>query len=73
MRGSWSVPLSCRGGASQCRELVLDVSADLQDLRGGAVTLAPALDTDSYDEAQALAASLRAGCVIPGFGVGKPR
>ena len=48
------------GWTSQFRELVLDVGSDLHDLRGGAAALAPALDPNSYDEAQALAASLRA-------------
>ena len=57
------------GWTSQFRELVLDIAADLNDLRGGAASLAPALDHDSYDEAQALASSLRAsgseGLVYP--------
>jgi len=57
------------GWTSQFRELVLDIAADLHDLRGGAPALAPALDPDNYDEAQALAASLRAsgsdGLVYP--------
>ena len=57
------------GWTSQFRELVLDIAADLHDLRGGAAALAPALDHDSYDEAQALASSLRAsgseGLVYP--------
>ena len=47
------------GWTSQFRELFLDVAADLHDLRGGAAALAPALDPDSYDEPQTLAASLR--------------
>lgn len=40
------------GWTSQFRELVLEVAADLHDLRGGAAALIPALDPDSYDEAQ---------------------
>ena len=57
------------GWTSQFRELVLDLAADLHDLRGGAAALAPAIDPDNYDEAQALTASLRAtgseGLVYP--------
>lgn len=57
------------GWTSQFRELVLDIAGDLHDLRSGAAALAPALDPDSYEEAQALAASLRAngseGLVYP--------
>jgi RES domain-containing protein len=57
------------GWTSQFRELVLDIATNLHDLRGGAPALAPALDPDNYDEAQALAASLRAsgsdGLVYP--------
>ena len=49
------------GWTSQFRELVIDVSADLHDLRGGAAEVAPALDQYGYEEAQALAASLRTG------------
>lgn len=49
------------GWTSQFRELVIDVSADLHDLRGGAAEMAPALAPDGYEEAQALAAFLRAG------------
>ena len=49
------------GWTSQFRELVIDVSADLHDLRGGAAEMAPALDPYGYEEAQALAASLRTG------------
>ena len=47
------------GWRSQFRELVFDVGAELHDLRGGDKAFAPALDPDSYDAAQALAASLR--------------
>ena len=46
------------GWTSQFCELVLDVVADLHDLRSGAAALAPALDPDNYNKAQALAASL---------------
>lgn len=57
------------GWTSQFRELVLDLGTDLHDLRGGDRALAPALNPDSYNEAQALAASLRAsgseGLVYP--------
>lgn len=49
------------GWTSQFRELVIDVSAGLHDLRGKAVEVAPALAPDGYEEAQALAASLRTG------------
>ena len=49
------------GWTSQFRELVIDVSADLHDLRGGAAEMAPALDPYGYEEAQALAACLRTG------------
>jgi hypothetical protein len=45
------------GWTSQFRELVLDVDADLHDLRG--VDAAPALNGDDYAEAQKLAAALR--------------
>jgi hypothetical protein len=48
------------GWTSQFRELVMDVSADLHDLRKGVAEVAPALDPDRYDKAQELAASLRA-------------
>ncbi len=48
------------GWTSQFRELVLDVAAAVHDLRGGGAALAPALDPDTYEESQALAASLRA-------------
>jgi hypothetical protein len=47
------------GWTSQFRELVLDVSAVLHDLRGGDPVWAPALDQDDYAEAQNRAAALR--------------
>lgn len=47
------------GWTSQFRELVMDVAADLGDLRGDDPNWRPALDPDHYDEAQALAAALR--------------
>lgn len=57
------------GWTSQFRELVLDVEAPLHDLRGSIPSLQPALDPDNYDEAQSLAAKLRAtgseGLVYP--------
>ena len=57
------------GWPSQFSALVLDIAADLHDLRGAAAALAPALAPDSYDGAQALAAFLRAsgseGLVYP--------
>jgi RES domain-containing protein len=57
------------GWTSQFRELVLDVAADLHDLRGGDPAWAPALRPDDYEEAQTLAATLRAnaseGIVYP--------
>lgn len=49
------------GWTSQFREFVLDLPADLHDLRGGAAAFIPVLDPDNYDEGQALAVSLRAG------------
>jgi hypothetical protein len=45
------------GWTSQFRELVLDVAANLHDLRNG--DAAPALDRDDYAAAQKLAAALR--------------
>jgi hypothetical protein len=48
------------GWASQFRELILDVAADLHDLRGGDPRWRPALDPDKYGEGQTLAAALRA-------------
>jgi RES domain len=57
------------GWTSQFREIVLDVAADLHDLRGGDPRWQAALDPDDYGAAQALAASLRAraseGMVYP--------
>ncbi len=47
------------GWTSQFRELVLDVAADLHDLRGKNVEWRPALDLVDYTEAQRLAQSLR--------------
>jgi len=47
------------GWTSEFRELVLDIDAALHDLRGGEPTFQPALDPDSYTEAQQLAAALR--------------
>lgn len=42
------------GWTSQFREIVLDVSADLHDIRGGDPSYAAALDPDDYGPAQAL-------------------
>lgn len=57
------------GWTSQFRELVLDLAADLHDLRGGDPDWQTALDPDDYGEAQELAATLRAraseGLVYP--------
>jgi hypothetical protein len=47
------------GWTSQFRELVLDVAADLHDLRGSDPAWAPALRSDDYADAQQLAAALR--------------
>lgn len=47
------------GWTSQFRELVLDIDAALHDLRGDGTALRPALDADSYVEAQQLGAALR--------------
>ena len=47
------------GWTSQFRELMLDLDAELHDLRGGRPALAPALDPDSYVASQALGAALR--------------
>ena len=49
------------GWTSQFRELVLDLAADLHDLRGDDPHWRPALDPDDYAEAQLLGAALRAG------------
>ncbi len=48
------------GWTSQFREIVLDVDANLNDLRGEAGQWAPALDPEDYGAAQALAATLHA-------------
>lgn len=57
------------GWTSQFRELVLDMAADLHDLRGEDPRWAPALDPCDYAEAQTLAAAQRArgseGIVYP--------
>ena len=57
------------GWTSQFRELVLDVAAELHDLRSGDPAWEPALRADDYSEAQALAEELRAqasdGLVYP--------
>ena len=47
------------GWTSQFRELVLDLAADLHDLRNGDSAWKPALDPADYNEAQMLAATLR--------------
>ena len=47
------------GWTSQFRELVLNVSARLHDLRGGEAGFEAALDPEDYGESQRLAASLR--------------
>jgi RES domain len=48
------------GWTSQFRELVLDISAGLHDLRGGRPDFRAALDPNSYGAAQTLAEALRA-------------
>jgi RES domain-containing protein len=57
------------GWTSQFREIVLDISADLHDLRGADPASDPVLDPDDYAPAQKLAAALRAagadGIVYP--------
>jgi hypothetical protein len=57
------------GWTSQFREIVLDIDADLHDLRGRSPRYAAALAPDDYGEAQRLAAALRAagsdGIVYP--------
>ena len=57
------------GWTSQFRELVLDVDAEVHDLRGADPAFAPVLDPDDYRESQALAAGFRAagsdGVVYP--------
>jgi hypothetical protein len=47
------------GWTSQFRELVLDVDADLHDLRGGDPAFAPVLDRDGYAASQQLGSALR--------------
>lgn len=47
------------GWTSQFRELVLDVEAELHDLRGGDPAFAPALDPDGYAASQQLGSALR--------------
>ena len=47
------------GWTSQFQELMLDLDADLHDLRSGSPTLKPALDRDNYRASQTLGASLR--------------
>ena len=57
------------GWTSQFRELVMDVDAPLQDLRGGDPAWGQALDPDSHVASQALGVRLRAtgseGIVYP--------
>lgn len=57
------------GWTSQFREIVLDVTARLHDLRGGNAAYAKVLDPDDYREGQALGLRLRAaaadGVVYP--------
>ncbi|MEI6643197.1 MAG: RES family NAD+ phosphorylase [Novosphingobium sp.] len=48
------------GWTSQFREIVLSVSAELHDLRGGDAARHPALDREDYGASQALARTLRA-------------
>lgn len=47
------------GWTSQFRELVLDVDAEVHDLRSGADACAAALEPDAYRQSQALGARLR--------------
>ena len=58
-----------QGWTSQFRELILDLAADLHDLRGGDPAWQPALNPDDYVQAQALVVALRAqasdGLVYP--------
>ena len=49
------------GWTSQFRELMLDLDAELQDLRTGSPMQTPTLDRDSYGASQALGATLREG------------
>jgi RES domain len=57
------------GWSSQFREIVLDVTGRLHDLRAGKAAYADALDPDDYREGQAFGAQLRAagadGVVYP--------
>jgi hypothetical protein len=48
------------GWTSQFREILLDIDAELHDLRGGDPLYAPALDPNDHAEAQLLGAELRA-------------
>ena len=47
------------GWTSQFRELVLDIDAEVHDIRGGDPTYASALSPDDYRDSQALGAMLR--------------
>jgi hypothetical protein len=47
------------GWASQFREIILDVTADLHDLRGPGRALAAALDPDDYTAGQSLGRAVR--------------
>jgi len=49
------------GWTSQFREILLDITAALHDLRRGDAAVAPALSPDDYAASQQLAAVLRAG------------
>ena len=57
------------GWISQFRELLMDVDAELHDIRGTDQDYGEALDLDDYTEAQSMAASLRAtgsdGIIFP--------
>lgn len=57
------------GWTSQFREIILNVSADLHDLRQAEPAIDPVLDRDSYDASQHLAVGLKArgsnGLVYP--------
>ncbi|MFT3968317.1 MAG: RES family NAD+ phosphorylase [Sphingobium sp.] len=57
------------GWTSQFREIVMEVTAELHDLRGGGAEQAPLLDPQDHGPAQALGAALRAagaeGIVYP--------
>ena len=58
MPGSWP-PAEAPGWTSQFREIVLDVTADLHDLRGPDTALAAALDPDDYAAGQSLGRAVR--------------